>query len=116
MRFSLAISWASYAADFSRYLPADSSRAQVFGFSFAGIVSAYVFVQGIGIAGAPRAARIRPPRVCESVMGGGVLGALALLAIALAADRIERDERLQRIAGVADRRRPGATAHVRASS
>ena len=29
--FSLAVSWASYAADFSRYLPADSSRGRVFG-------------------------------------------------------------------------------------
>src|SRR5256885_142490 len=45
---SLAISWASYAADYSRYLPADSSRPQVFGFTFAGILLAYIFVQGIG--------------------------------------------------------------------
>src|ERR1700716_2687208 len=49
---SLAISWASYAADYSRYLPAQSSRLRVFAFSFAGIVLAYVFVQGIGIAAA----------------------------------------------------------------
>jgi NCS1 family nucleobase:cation symporter-1 len=81
---SLAISWASYAADFSRYLPADSSRARVFGFSFAGIVLAYIFVQGIGIAGAnllsdQTAAGVR------SVMGSGVLGVIALLAITLAA-------------------------------
>src|SRR6267142_7017000 len=48
--FSIAVSWASYAADFSRYLPADSSGARVFGYTFAGIVSAYIFVQGIGIA------------------------------------------------------------------
>lgn len=81
---SLAISWASYAADFSRYLPADSSRGRVFGFSFAGIVLAYIFVQGIGIAGAnllsdQTAAGVR------SVMGDGVLGVIALLAITLAA-------------------------------
>ena len=48
--FSLAVSWASYAADFSRYLPADSSRGRVFGFTFAGLVLSYIFVQGIGIA------------------------------------------------------------------
>ena len=42
---SLAISWASYAADFSRYLPSDSSRWQVFGYSFAGIASAFVPVR-----------------------------------------------------------------------
>jgi NCS1 family nucleobase:cation symporter-1 len=81
--FSLSISWASYAADFSRYLPADSSRAQVFGFTFAGIVLAYIFVQGIGIAAGDLVSEHTAEGV-RSVMGGGILGALALLVIALA--------------------------------
>ena len=81
--FSLAVSWASYAADFSRYLPADSSRARVFGFTFAGIVSAYIFVQGIGIAAGDVVAEHTAEGV-RSVMGGGLLGAVALLIIALA--------------------------------
>jgi NCS1 family nucleobase:cation symporter-1 len=80
---SLSISWASYAADFSRYLPADSSRARVFGFTFAGIVLAYIFVQGIGIAAGDLVSEHTADGV-RSVMGGGVLGALALLIIALA--------------------------------
>jgi NCS1 family nucleobase:cation symporter-1 len=80
---SLAISWASYAADFSRYLPADSSPGRVFGFSFAGIVLAYVFVQGIGIAGADLLSDHTAEGV-RTVMGGGVLGVVAMLAIALA--------------------------------
>ena len=80
---SLTISWASYAADFSRYLPVDSPRAKVFGYTFGGMVLAYIFVQGIGIAaadviGAHTAEGVR------DVMGGGVLGAVALLIIALA--------------------------------
>ncbi len=81
--FSLAISWASYAADFSRYLPVDSSRLQVFGFTFAGIVLAYIFVQGIGIAAGDLISEQTAEGV-RSVMGGGLLGALALLVIALA--------------------------------
>jgi NCS1 family nucleobase:cation symporter-1 len=81
--FSLAVSWASYAADFSRYLPADSSRARVFGFTFAGIVSAYIFVQGIGIA-AGNVVSQQTAEGVRSVMGGGLLGGLALLVIALA--------------------------------
>jgi nucleobase:cation symporter-1, NCS1 family len=81
---SLAISWASYASDFSRYLPANSSRAAVFGFTFAGIVSAYIFVQGIGLAAAPVLSEQTSEGV-RSVMGGGVVGSLALLVIALAA-------------------------------
>ncbi|MBN3508266.1 cytosine permease [Mycolicibacterium septicum] len=81
---SLAISWASYAADFSRYLPGDSSRWQVFGYSFAGIVLGYIFVQGIGIAAASVIGEHTADGV-HAVMGGGLLGGLALLVIALAA-------------------------------
>ncbi|MGV0676406.1 MULTISPECIES: cytosine permease [Mycolicibacterium] len=81
---SLAISWASYAADFSRYLPSDSSRWQVFGYSFAGIVLAYSFVQGIGIAAAAVIGEHTADGV-HAVMGGGLLGGSALLVIALAA-------------------------------
>ena len=80
---SLAISWASYAADFSRYLPSNSSRARVFGFTFAGIMLAYIFVQGIGIAAADVVSEHTAEGV-RSVMGGGILGALALIVIALA--------------------------------
>src|SRR3954453_16015292 len=80
---SLSISWASYAADFSRYLPPDSSRARVFGFTFAGIVLAYIFVQGIGIAAGDLVSEHTADGV-RSVMGGGLLGGLALLVIALA--------------------------------
>lgn len=80
---SLAISWASYAADFSRYLPAQSPPLRVFAFSFAGLVAAYLFVQGIGIAGADLLSDQTAEGI-RSVMGGGVLGAVALLAIALA--------------------------------
>jgi NCS1 family nucleobase:cation symporter-1 len=81
--FSLAVSWASYAADFSRYLPADSSRARVFGFTFSGIVLAYIFVQGIGIASGNLLSGQTAEGV-RSVMGGGLLGGLALVVIALA--------------------------------
>ena len=81
--FSLAVSWASYAADFSRYLPANSSRARVFGFTFAGMVLAYIFVQGIGIAAGDLLSEHTAEGV-QSVMGGGLLGALAMIVIALA--------------------------------
>jgi NCS1 family nucleobase:cation symporter-1 len=81
--FSLAVSWASYAADFSRYLPADSSKAKVFGFTFGGIVLAYTFIQAIGIA-AGNVVSDQTAEGVREVMGGGLLGGLALLIIALA--------------------------------
>jgi nucleobase:cation symporter-1, NCS1 family len=80
---SLSVSWASYASDFSRYLPATTSRARVFGYTFAGIVLAYVFVQAIGIAAGELVSEQTAEGV-RSVMGGGVLGGLALVVIALA--------------------------------
>ncbi len=81
---SLSISWASYAADFSRYLPAGSPPRAVFGYTFAGIVTAYIFVQGIGIA-AGNVVADQTAEGVRAVMGGGVLGAVALAVIALAA-------------------------------
>ncbi|SEH76828.1 nucleobase:cation symporter-1, NCS1 family [Mycolicibacterium rutilum] len=81
--FSLAVSWASYAADFSRYLPVESPRLRVFGFTFAGIVSAYILVQGVGIAAAEAIGEHTAEGV-RQVMGGGLLGGLALLIIAVA--------------------------------
>lgn len=81
--FSIAVSWASYSSDFSRYLPADSSRIRVFGYTFAGMASAYIFVEGIGIAAADLVSEHTAEGVQE-VMGGGFLGGLALLIVALA--------------------------------
>jgi NCS1 family nucleobase:cation symporter-1 len=81
--FSLAVSWASYAADFSRYLPANSSPTDTFGYTFAGIVLSYLFIQGIGIAAGNVVAEHTAEGV-RSVMGGGLLGAMALLVIAVA--------------------------------
>ena len=61
-----------------------------FGFTFAGIVLAYIFVQGIGIAGAEAVGEHTAEGV-RSVMGGGVLGGLALLtAIAVYVLNLER--------------------------
>ena len=79
---SLGISWASYASDYSRYLPARSSRAAVFGYTFAGLALAYIAVQAIGIA----AGGMLTDQTAEgvrAVMGGGTLGAVALLVIVL---------------------------------
>ncbi len=79
---SLAVSWASYASDYSRYLPVNTSRTAIFGYTFAGLTLAYITVQALGIA----AAGVLTDQTAQGVraiMGGGTLGALALIAIAL---------------------------------
>ena len=79
---SLSISWASYASDYSRYLPVTTSRTAVFGYTFAGLTTAYIAVQAIGIA----AAGVLTDQTAlgiSHVMGGRVIGALTLFVIAL---------------------------------
>src|SRR5437588_1069863 len=80
---SLAISWASYASDYSRYLPPSTPRKPVFWYSLGGIVLGYICIQAIGIAGA-KALGAETAVGVRDIMGGGFLGALALLVIALA--------------------------------
>ncbi|MBB3604662.1 NCS1 family nucleobase:cation symporter-1 [Mycolicibacterium sp. BK556] len=79
---SLAISWASYASDYSRYLPVNTSRKAVFGYTFGGLAVAYIAVQAIGVAAAGTLTDQTAQGV-RQIMGGGVLGAIALLVIAL---------------------------------
>ena len=79
---SLGISWASYASDYSRYLPVATHKAAVFGYTFAGLASAYIATQAIGVA----AGEVLSDQTVEgirSTMGGGLLGGLALAVIAL---------------------------------
>jgi nucleobase:cation symporter-1, NCS1 family len=80
---SLSISWASYASDYSRYLPESTPRRPVFWYSMAGIVLGYIAIQAIGIAGA-KALGAETAEGVRNIMGGGFLGGLALLVIGLA--------------------------------
>ena len=80
---SLAISWASYASDYSRYLPPSTPRKPVFWYSLGGIVLGYICIQAIGIAGA-KALGAETAVGVRDIMGGGFLGVLALIVIALA--------------------------------
>jgi len=80
---SLAISWASYASDYSRYLPSSTPRKPVFWYSLGGIVTSYIIIQAIGIVGA-KVLGAETAEGVRSVMGGGFLGGLALVVIGLA--------------------------------
>ncbi|NEC65522.1 cytosine permease, partial [Streptomyces sp. SID9727] len=81
---SLALSWAPYASDFSRYLPRDTSRARMFWCTLGGISASFVAVQTIGLWGAS-VFTDQTARGIDSLLGGGALGAFGLLAVALAA-------------------------------
>jgi len=86
LEVTIALSWPSRGPATPRTTAAicrfDTSRTAVFGYTFAGLAVAYISVQAIGVAAAgvltdQTAAGLR------SIMGGGVLGAIALVVIAL---------------------------------
>ncbi|AJT62718.3 hypothetical protein T261_1030 [Streptomyces lydicus] len=81
---SLAISWAPYASDFSRYLPRTTSRPRMFWFALLGMVLSYAWVQTLGLWGA-KLFTDRTAAGVHGLLGGGALGAFGLLAIAAAA-------------------------------
>ncbi|MEV0096776.1 cytosine permease [Streptomyces sp. NPDC050738] len=81
---SLALSWAPYASDFSRYLPRTTSRPRMFVFTLLGISVSFVAVQTLGLWGAS-VFTDQTARGIDGLLGGGALGAFGLLAVALAA-------------------------------
>ncbi|WP_328444022.1 purine-cytosine permease family protein [Amycolatopsis sp. NBC_00438] len=81
---SLAISWAPYASDFSRYLPADTSSCGVFWFTLLGLTASYAIGEGLGLALGTSLGDQTATGVA-TLLGGGFLGSLALAVIALAA-------------------------------
>ena len=52
-----SFSWASYAADYSRYLPGNTSSRRVFWYSLAGLLVAFIWLGSIGAAASSRAGR-----------------------------------------------------------
>ncbi|MFF0968838.1 purine-cytosine permease family protein [Streptomyces sp. NPDC003703] len=81
---SLALSWAPYASDFSRYLPRTASRPRMFWCTLLGIGLSFVAVQALGLWGAAQFTD-QTARGVDRLLGGGALGAFGLLAVALAA-------------------------------
>ncbi|MGW7268598.1 purine-cytosine permease family protein [Streptomyces sp. NPDC054842] len=81
---SLALSWAPYASDFSRYLPRTASRPRMFWCTLLGLAVSFVAVQALGLWGAS-VFTDQTAHGVDTLLGGGVPGALGLLAVALAA-------------------------------
>ncbi|WP_428950114.1 purine-cytosine permease family protein [Streptomyces sp. cg35] len=81
---SLAISWAPYASDFSRYLPRATSPARMFWCTLSGVVVSFTAVQALGLWGAS-VFTDQTAQGVDTLLGGGVIGSVGLLAVALAA-------------------------------
>ena len=78
--FGGAFSWASYAADYSRYQKKDTPSSSVFLWTFSGLFASYVWTYAIGLAGA-RALSNQTAVGVRALVGGGALGTLALATV-----------------------------------
>ncbi|MFE1950062.1 purine-cytosine permease family protein [Streptomyces sp. NPDC059524] len=81
---SLSVSWAPYASDFSRYLPRTTSPSRMFWCTLAGITVSFTAVEALGLWGAS-VFTDQTAQGVDTLLGGGVVGSLGLLAVALAA-------------------------------
>jgi NCS1 family nucleobase:cation symporter-1 len=78
--FGGAFSWASYAADYSRYQKKDTPSSPIFFWTFGGLCASYVWTYAIGLAGA-RVLSNQTAAGVRALVGGGALGTLALITV-----------------------------------
>jgi NCS1 family nucleobase:cation symporter-1 len=77
---SFVISWGAYASDYSRYMKPDTSRQRIFWLSLAGVSLSSIWVEILGLAAASLAVHDTSGGI-QHLLGGGVLGGLALVSI-----------------------------------
>ena len=77
---SFVVSWGAYASEYSRYMKPDTSRPAIFGLTLAGTVLSSVWIEILGLAAAAVATNGTAAGI-RSLLGGGVLGGLGLVAI-----------------------------------
>jgi nucleobase:cation symporter-1, NCS1 family len=75
-----SFSWASYAADYSRYMKKESRPQPIFLWTLAGLAASYIWMYTIGLAGAKVLVNQTAGGV-QTLVGGGIIGVLALIAI-----------------------------------
>jgi NCS1 family nucleobase:cation symporter-1 len=77
---SFVVSWGAYASEYSRYMKPDTSRSGIFWLTLAGTVLSSAWVEILGLAAAAAATSGTSAGI-RALLGGGVLGGLALVAI-----------------------------------
>mgnify|MGYP001292097549 CR=1 FL=1 len=77
---SFVVSWGAYASEYSRYMKPDTSPAAIFALTLAGTVLSSVWIEILGLAAASAATNGTSAGI-RALLGGGLLGGLALVAI-----------------------------------
>jgi NCS1 family nucleobase:cation symporter-1 len=79
---SFVIAWAAYASDYSRYMKPDTSRRAIFWLTLAGVSLSSIWIEILGLAAAAIIVNDTSAGI-QHLVGGGVLGVLALVAIVI---------------------------------
>jgi nucleobase:cation symporter-1, NCS1 family len=79
---SFVLAWALYASDYSRYLPVNTSRFGVFWITVVALTLSAGWIEVLGLAVADKATG-PSVGVINTILGGGLVGGLAMVAIAL---------------------------------
>jgi len=82
LSISFVITWAPYASDYTRYMKPETSPAAIFWITLAALTISSVWIEFLGLAAAGIATDQTSGGI-RNIMGGGALGALALVAIGL---------------------------------
>ena len=79
---SFNLAWALYASDYSRYLPVNTPRSQIFSRTFLGLGLSAIWIEALGLAvvGALGTAGDTVHQI-NGLVGGGIVGTLAMVAI-----------------------------------
>ncbi|MDQ2964468.1 MAG: cytosine permease [Chloroflexota bacterium] len=80
---SFVLAWALYASDYTRYLPESTSTSRVFWLTVLGLVLSAGWLEILGLLVATKATGGESSDTINSVLGGGLLGGLAMVAIAV---------------------------------
>ncbi|WP_201394632.1 cytosine permease [Ktedonobacter sp. SOSP1-52] len=85
--FGYAVGWASYAADYTRHQPANTSSKKVFSYSFIGILGANIVLEILGTllvtSLAPAAALPDTGKLIVDVLGNGPIASIVILLLAI---------------------------------
>ena len=79
---SFVLAWALYASDYTRYLPTTTSRSRVFWYTMLGLSLSAGWIELLGLLVADQAKGGAVDAI-NSLLGGGALGAVAMIAIVL---------------------------------
>ncbi len=79
---SFVLAWALYASDYSRYLPRTASRSRIFWWTLLALTLSAGWIEALGLLVADKATA-GPVQVINDLLGGGLVGLIAMVAIVL---------------------------------